>query len=376
MGGTVKVYNSTLGAFSATSGALDVGVNYYFNTARPKFLPYISDLRNTSVSLVVKNIGPAITFASESVAPPYSVEVAGRYGIYSRKIHAIDLYASYERNLTLENQDIGFGAEYELWRYVVMRMGARTGTLRDFNFSMGMGVVNRSSKRFQYRLDYAMAPGNVTGGVNHTLGAGASYNFSRFEKIVANKRYDLEIVAEVKRFVRTIDKRRANPPSNIYDVYDEMVKAGYPRPRLTAGRLMYVPELKEVIYVRDEVETDDGRPKKDQDVDVIQLKDGSLIVGKILNKDPDGLIVRADFGETTVPYDKIDKLEARDLNSVDEQVKRRVQFLVNQFKTDKNRLPEDLVELEAYAKESLQVFPKPVQKKLVYDKTTGTVTLF
>ena len=374
-GANVKVYNSQLATFSTTGFLADVGVNYYFNTPRSKFLPYISQLPNTSVALTLRNIGPAVKFANDSVPAPFTYEASVRYGLYARRIHDLDFYSSFSQNTTFSNVNVGFGFEYHLMRFIVVRAGGISSSLQGFNFSGGMGLSSRVGKRFNYKLDYALQMLQADSSqANHAFGLGASYNFHSMEKVKVNRQFDLEVVAEVKRFVQSIDRKRANPPDNINDVYDEMEKAGYPRPTLTNGRLIYVSELKEVVYIRKARLDDPNAIEKS--MDVIQLKDGSLIVGTVLSKDIDGLVIQSDIGKTTIPFDQIARIESRDLNQVDDQVRDRVQALVNQFKTDKGRFPNDLEELEIYAKETVQVFPKPVQKKLTYDKNTGQVSVF
>lgn len=371
-GTNLKGYTVRIGDYTGSGFATDIGLSYFFNLPRPQAMRYVSEIPSSTVSLVVKNLGTPVTLTNESESMPYSIDLGLRYGIYSFQAHRIDVYSGIEHNPQFEAFHAGGGLEYVLFDIVRFRAGYQSDVstfsgVNSSGYSFGAGIVDQKSTLFSYRIDYTLLQSEIDGS-NHVIGAGLSYRFKKEEpQVKRNPELDLEIVSEVQRIVRDMKQKRGIAPASLAEVYEEMRQRGYPKPELTAGSMVYLRELEQVLYIRDGEARDQFH--------MVRLKDGTVILGNIMKRNADEVVMLTSFGRISVPTEKIDRVESNNFKLVDKSIRFRVQYLSLQFKNDRGRFANSLSELRQYADQTGKFMPTTAQNILKYNPNTGEVRL-
>lgn len=370
----LKGYQSRLADYSATGVAADIGFTWFFSLPHPRSLPYIANMPNSSVSLTLRNAGSSVSFFQEAEPSPMSYELSFRKGIYSKKAHEFDYFIGFHHYLAYEYMKASTGLEYRLFSVLFFRAGYQLrgpgfSEMSETMMTFGAGLEDRKGENFSYRVDYTMARGAVDQS-SHIFGAGVSYLLPVVTPTeVPRPELDMEMTAEVQRIVQDMKKKRGFAPDSIEEIYEEMRQRGYPRPKFTAGKIFYMRELEQVVYVKD--------GKEDDQVSVLELSDGTVIIGSILEKSDEKFHVLTSYGVIDVPQEDVRRITNKDIHNLDESIRLRIQYLVSLFKSRKERFPDNLGELREYCEENSLFMPKisNTEHKLEYNSETGEVKI-
>lgn len=143
-----KVFISRLAEIQADGIAFDFG-----------FITHLAILKGSSVGLALQNVGPGITYISETDPLPINFRTGFAYqGLFAAN-HSIR--AAFEVSRIVYKQELFYptiGLEYDFRKNYFLRAGYRFNRFKD-KFSFGFGL---SSSGFQ--LDYAFLPFGALGG--------------------------------------------------------------------------------------------------------------------------------------------------------------------------------------------------------------------
>ena len=372
VGTNLKGWQSRLGDFSAAGFAADLSGMFYFRMPRPNFMRYVTDMPDSALAVVVHNLGTPAKFFQESEPAPLSYSVSHYVGLYAFKMNQFDFFHGFHHYVQLGGMRYSAGLEYKLFSIIAFRAGV-SYNLQHYStggvtaFSGGVGLRDKRNENFGYSLDYAMAQSPLDG-ASHMFGAGFTYYLPKPEEVrKVNPGLDLEIIAEAQRVVRDVKQKKGRVPASLAELYQEMKERGYPEPRLTAGRIVYLPEVEQVVYVK--------YSDNDEKVYLITLRDGSALLGNIVHSDDNKVELLSSAGLVQIPTREIAKIVSSEFRQIDDVAKLRTQYLVLEFRKLEGRLPDSLNELRDYSAKKGWIIPKAIASELTYNPATGEVQL-
>jgi tetratricopeptide (TPR) repeat protein len=133
---------------------------------------------NLSLAFAARNIGPKIKFFQEEESLPLSFKFGSALNLMDKNLN---LAADYTFPADEESY-INTGAEYCIWRFLVLRAGFRSSEALDTGLRCGLGVRGNS-----LLLDYSFVPYGDLGQTHRfslSLRFGRRYGYSRIEQDV------------------------------------------------------------------------------------------------------------------------------------------------------------------------------------------------
>ena len=179
LGLNTKVVSRQLGDFNASTIAFDMGVLKGYEVFRP--LPY-QKRYNLKVGMSIQNLGPGLSFNTETENLPLAFRPGVTYGIFGNRNHIVDLSLGLQQ-IIKESMSLQMGIEYNAFEYFFFRFGREFGA-DGAGLTLGTGG-QYTFRKVNYRLDYAFW--SRANGVpdNHTFSAMAQL---RFLKVTQKRR--------------------------------------------------------------------------------------------------------------------------------------------------------------------------------------------
>jgi len=167
-GGGIKYINSTLGEYSATAFALDLGM--YYTVA--------DQINLVNLGLAIQNVGTNIKYISYSAPLPttFRASIGVQRELTAQHVLASGINLNYGINDSLFVTQVG--VEYTYAKMASIRLGYSLGAESINSLSMGVGVRYAISG-LEYHLDYAFAPklwnGFDQSEAEHTVSLGIAF---------------------------------------------------------------------------------------------------------------------------------------------------------------------------------------------------------
>lgn len=157
VGGTVKLLRSTLGEYSASAAAFDLGAQHRF-AGRP-----------LSLGLSILNLGQGMRFLEQSDPLPLTAAAGAAYRFGGALQFALDV----RREVHERRTEVGIGTEYALLPSLSVRAGyASAGAANGAASALGGLGAGIGLRMRDYRADYTFAPFGELGNAQRiSLGA-------------------------------------------------------------------------------------------------------------------------------------------------------------------------------------------------------------